>query len=121
MQKKLRKLRRDAGLTLVALAERVGTSAQQISRLEAGDRRLTPEWARRLAFAIGCPVSDLMAEVVGPNLGQFVEDPDELALLQFWRGLTDGQRLNAVFRLANPRDIDDISPHEIQPSSRKNP
>ena len=51
---RIRELRERAGLTLDALAERAGTTNQQISHLEMGKRRLTVDWLRRTARALGC-------------------------------------------------------------------
>lgn len=42
------------------LGEAVGTSAQQIDRLERGERKLTREWAERLASALGVPPQSLL-------------------------------------------------------------
>lgn len=48
----IRAIRRRKGLSLEAVAERMGTSAQQLSRLERGQRPLTEEWARKAAKAM---------------------------------------------------------------------
>lgn len=45
----LKTLREKMGLTQSALGELAGTSQPQIKRLEDGDRKLTKEWAQRLA------------------------------------------------------------------------
>lgn len=49
MVSNLQKAREAAGLTQAGLAERVGTTQVQVGRLEAGKRKLTKEWADRLA------------------------------------------------------------------------
>lgn len=59
---RIRELRQQAKLTMDQLAERVGTSNQQISKLELGKAKLTVEWMRRLAPALGCAPVDLMME-----------------------------------------------------------
>lgn len=51
---RLRELREARGLTLADLAERLGTTNQQISHLELGKRQLTVDWLRRLGEALGC-------------------------------------------------------------------
>jgi phage repressor protein C with HTH and peptisase S24 domain len=69
MENRIKELRRARGLTLQKLAEKAGTTNQQISRLERGERRLTTDWMERLAGALGCsPVSLIGAfEEVGPS------------------------------------------------------
>lgn len=54
---KLRILREQKKLSQAQLAERVGTSQPQIKRLEDGERKLTKEWAERIA-----PHLDVSAE-----------------------------------------------------------
>jgi len=48
----LKKYRLEKGLTQTELAKRVGTSQAQIYRLENSERKLTVEWAERLAKAL---------------------------------------------------------------------
>jgi len=50
----IRELRERSGLTLDALAAKVGTTNQQISHLELGKRRLTIDWLVRIAAALNC-------------------------------------------------------------------
>jgi phage repressor protein C with HTH and peptisase S24 domain len=47
MENNLRSIREKMGLTLDQLAEMMGTSQQQLSRLEKGERRLSDVWLRR--------------------------------------------------------------------------
>jgi transcriptional regulator with XRE-family HTH domain len=49
----LRTYREAAGLSQADLAELAGTSQPQVKRLEAGERKLTKEWAVRLAPHLG--------------------------------------------------------------------
>lgn len=57
---RIRSLRLARGLSLEALGDMVGTTKTQIRRLEVGDRRLTTDWMRRLAGALGVRSSDLL-------------------------------------------------------------
>lgn len=41
------------------LAKEVGTSPQQIRRLEKGERQLDPDWASRLGKVLGVPAEDI--------------------------------------------------------------
>ncbi|HDZ73749.1 MAG TPA: XRE family transcriptional regulator [Aurantimonas coralicida] len=52
------------GLSQQKLAEFVGTSNQQISRLELGDRRLGEKWRERLAPPLTITPDDLKANAV---------------------------------------------------------
>jgi len=52
MSNKIKEVRLEKGLTLQGLAERVGTSAPQIDRLERGLRRLTIDWLNRIAKSL---------------------------------------------------------------------
>lgn len=49
----VRAWRQRAGLTQSQLAERIGTSHNQIQHLESGGRALTARWLRRLAGPLG--------------------------------------------------------------------
>lgn len=53
MANRLREFRKARKLTLEALAERAGTSAAQISRLEKDQRGFAKAWAERLAPHLG--------------------------------------------------------------------
>jgi phage repressor protein C with HTH and peptisase S24 domain len=58
---RIRAFREAARLSMQALAERVGTSAPQINKLEKGERKLTVDWMVRLGRALGVDAKDLMA------------------------------------------------------------
>lgn len=60
MENNIKKLRKESGLTLEQLAEKVGTSFQQIYKLEKGERRLTVEWAETIANAMGCSINAII-------------------------------------------------------------
>ncbi|GGF22629.1 repressor [Aliidongia dinghuensis] len=60
MSNRLKEFRARAGLSMQALAERVGTTASQINKLEKGERRLTLDWMARLATALGIEAGDLL-------------------------------------------------------------
>ena len=75
MSNRIHELRKGAGLSMQALAERAGTSRQQIHKLEHGERRLTEVWLRRLAMALACRPVDILgdwaeAAVGAPAQGQ---------------------------------------------------
>jgi transcriptional regulator with XRE-family HTH domain len=62
VENRIQKLREQAGLTLLELALRVGTSTAQIQRLEKGTRRLSDHWMGRIAPALGVEPVELFAE-----------------------------------------------------------
>lgn len=53
MKNHIRTLREQAGMTMQSLADRVGTTAPQINKLEKGERRLTIDWIHRIAQGLG--------------------------------------------------------------------
>jgi phage repressor protein C with HTH and peptisase S24 domain len=60
MSNRLREFRDRSGLSMQALADRVGTTASQINKLEKGERRLTLDWMTRLATALGIDARELL-------------------------------------------------------------
>ena len=52
-------LRKQAGLSQQGLALRIGTTGQQVGHLEAGRRKLTQDWMRRLSVGLECGLADL--------------------------------------------------------------
>ena len=66
MSNRLKEFRDQAGLSMQALADRVGTTAPQINKLEKGERRLTLDWMTRLAAALGIEVRDLLPAPPAP-------------------------------------------------------
>ncbi|KAA5604243.1 helix-turn-helix transcriptional regulator [Roseospira marina] len=99
MENRIREWRKARGLTLKQLAERAGTSNQQISHLEKGRRRLSLEWMQRLAEALDCLPSDLLADSSQPR------NERERALVELFRGLSEEQQeafLKATLALAKP-------------------
>jgi len=58
-----------AGLSQVQLAKLVDTTGQQIGRLEKGGRKLTRQWADRLAPHLKCEAVDLVFEDHGIDYG----------------------------------------------------
>lgn len=60
----LRQARIKAGLTQSALAEAIGCSQSDISRIESGERDITLERLKAIAAALGVPVAQLLADEV---------------------------------------------------------
>ncbi len=64
MTNELRAARERAGLSQARLADLAGTSQSQIQRLELGQRKLTVEWAQRLAAALNCHPAELVPHIL---------------------------------------------------------
>ncbi len=65
---RIRRARRDAGLTLDGLAEHVGTSRHHLIRLEKARHRPRVEMLQRIADATGKPYDFFLVEEAGePN------------------------------------------------------
>lgn len=88
-------IRKDKGLTILEVANRIGSDVGNLSRLERDKQGYSDELLRRLAGALGCAVADFFADVgnvtpIGPNntdmpliswvkAGSWCESPDEFA------------------------------------------
>lgn len=99
MKNRIAELRKLQGLTLQALADKVGASNQQIGHLEKGMRGLTVDWADRIADALGCHPFDLL--YAPPQ----AKTERERALLDLFRGMLDEQQdafIQATAALARP-------------------
>lgn len=89
------RLRKDKRLTQVDLAAAIGVSRSTIAGIERGNDMPGRETLTALSDFFGIPMDRLRHGMVGPRpprQSQIVDDPDELALIEFWRGLTDDQR-----------------------------
>ena len=65
MRKKIREIMIERGLSFERLAEKVGTTPSQIHRLVNNERKMTPEWAKRLAEGL-----DTDPIVIAPELAE---------------------------------------------------
>ena len=62
MENNIREMRKKLGLSLEAVAYRAGTTRATIMKLEKGDMSLTVKWMERIAKALYCSPSDLLAD-----------------------------------------------------------
>jgi DNA-binding Xre family transcriptional regulator len=60
MKNNIKNLRKKLGLTMAKLAEEIGTSQQQVDRLEKGKRKLSAEWIDVLCRALKCKPGELV-------------------------------------------------------------
>lgn len=59
---KIRLLREEMGMSQRAIAAAAFLSANHLSAVERGERRLSPERAKRLAIILGVPLADIRKE-----------------------------------------------------------
>lgn len=62
MENNLKRLRVERGLTQDVLADRIGTNAGQIHKLESGHRRLSDVWISKLVTALHCTPAELFGD-----------------------------------------------------------
>lgn len=79
---RIRELRTERRLSTYDLANLVGTTQPTIHRLETGKRKLTVDWMRRIADALGVAPEDLIAPTLLPRAGDDVSrhTPDDALL-----------------------------------------
>lgn len=65
---RIRSFREARGLSLESLADKIGTTNQQVSLLESGGRRLTVDWLVRLAEGLKCHPWELVGESLPPEM-----------------------------------------------------
>lgn len=58
----MRKLRRAAGLSQEALADKAGLHRNYVGSVERGERNISIDNMEAIAFALGCTVPDLLKE-----------------------------------------------------------
>ena len=111
MRNRIKLYREKACLTQEKLAEAMDTCVAQVSRLEAGKRKLTQGWLVKLTKALGVPPALILdAPSGGPDVGEFVYDRSEISLLRFWRGLDEPEKALFLKMLGAPEgELDDAA------------
>lgn len=92
--KKLRKQKKPRE-TQEDLAAAVGVTRSTIAGIESGGDGGGLDTMIAIADYYKVPMDWLLCRKVppgGPLVGKFVDDPDELAIADFWAGLNDGER-----------------------------
>ena len=85
----LRRIRKERNLSLDALAEKVGTSKQVISRYEKGERIPKISAVQKLANALGVSVYELAGESAKPVTPDMVRD---ITADEYWAWREDLRR-----------------------------
>ena len=68
MRTRIRHFRKQRGLTQTELAERLGTTAATVSRLETADMTVSTGWLERIAGELEVPVTDLLGAQAANSL-----------------------------------------------------
>lgn len=110
---KIKRARESINLTQAQLAEKVGTTPQNISQYERGIRKPKYETLRKIADAVGCTVYDLVPDDEADKLSHqlsfaFGSMVDELVNARelFLKGFNEGQQekyLLEAFEILNDK------------------
>ncbi|MBW4089925.1 MAG: helix-turn-helix transcriptional regulator [Proteobacteria bacterium] len=106
MANRIRELRLARGLTLEQVGAKAETSPQQIQRLEKGERRLTDDWMRRVAPALGVAPATLLADTL-PDADRVAQNIEEVVLLRLWRVLDPSEK-RWIAALAREKGIETL-------------
>lgn len=101
----LRKLRASSGMTQAEAAEAIGIARSTLATYESGKDVPGRDNLAAIAVYYKIGLSDLWpagAAARGqPRVPQFIDDPDELALINLWRSLNEGERA-MLLRMMSP-------------------
>lgn len=68
MTNRIKEIRKKQGLSLQVLADRIGTSNQMIQYLESGKRKLSVDWANKIATGLRVDIMDILGEKKEPSI-----------------------------------------------------
>jgi transcriptional regulator with XRE-family HTH domain len=105
--RRVAKLRKQSGLTQEQFAAEIGLGRGTIAGIESGGDQAGHSSMVAIADYFKVPMDWLICREVppgGPLLGQFIDRPDELAWVNFYRSLTPADRAAAVKLLRVPQD-----------------
>jgi len=103
-----------AGINDPKLAEAVGSTRQQIHKLRHGDRKLTVQWAKRLAPHLDCSWQEL---IEGPTEPTDTRRTDLLAVFD----AMDERNRDALLRIAQSLHRDGPPPEPPRPPRVSDP
>ncbi|WP_336946695.1 helix-turn-helix domain-containing protein [Asaia sp. HN010] len=87
----IRSYRKEKGLSQRELAEALGINKSAVAQWELGNTEPSHKNMLNVRSILG--ISDVIAPSgTRPYSGEFIEDPDELALIHFWRSLDLAKR-----------------------------
>jgi len=88
-------LRKRKQLTQIELATEIGVARSTIAGIERGNYMPGRETLAALADFFHITIDEMRHGMPGPGAPsprQIIDDPNELAWVEFWRGMTDEQR-----------------------------
>lgn len=85
----IRELRKREGLTLQEVAEKLGTSNQQVSNHETGKRKLNWEWIQGYARVLNCHPLEIME---GPNEAIMPKNDIQKKILEAMNQMSDREQ-----------------------------
>lgn len=97
-------LRIERGMRQADVAEAIGISRSTLAGIERGIDLPGRETLASIAKFFGASIDYIESGAkppVAPGAGEFIENPDELALVAFWRSLTPDER-RMVLKLMQP-------------------
>lgn len=107
----IRAERKKKGLTQVIVAEKAGIAVNSLRLYEAGKRHPNLEQLRKIALAIGVPVSDLVGAGFWLSISEadkeamFSEDPTKVYLLAAFSQLNEEGQSKALERVEELTEI----------------
>ena len=101
---RLKQMRKSRNLTQMEVAVAIDYSRTALSGVESGNDKPGRDLLETLARFYGVTVGELYRPR-SPQIGEFVEDPDELAWLIFWRGLDEQGKRLALLLLSEGRPV----------------
>lgn len=101
---RLKQMRKSRNLTQMEVAVAIDYSRTALSGVESGNDKPGRDLLETLARFYGITVGELYRPR-SPQIGEFVEDPDELAWLIFWRGLDEQGKRLALLLLSEGRPV----------------
>jgi transcriptional regulator with XRE-family HTH domain len=106
---RIKKLRKEKGLTLEQLGSLMGTTGATVQRLESSNRKLSEKWMHRLKDALDVSISELLEEPSDSVPNGLLNKGDVRA--GAWLELDDQQEVDAA--------VTDIMPDRRYPGARQ--
>lgn len=99
MKNRIRKLRKDAGLSQTELGRRVGIGKAAMSKLETGGMELTAYYMQKIADVLGCDLIEIMRELTpveraAAKIARELNDSGAARWIGFGEGLLEQKESN---------------------------